>query len=325
MIEKREILFMIGIIKGTGSCVPNKVVDNNDLAKLVETNDQWIRERTGVIKRRIIEEETTISMAANAARKACENAEIDPVEIDMIIVATISTQMVMPNTACLVQHEIGATKAVCFDLNAACSGFVFAYNTAQAYISTGQAKHVLVIGAESLSTIVDWTDRGTCILFGDGAAATVLSAEEGDIYPMVMHANGTKGSVLSCNTASADKEINPYIQMDGQEVFKFAVRQVPNCIEELLIKLNKEVDEIDLFILHQANKRIVESVSKRLKQDIDKFPMNLMEYGNTSSASIPILLDELNQQGKLKKGMKIILAGFGGGLTWGATYLEWQK
>lgn len=308
---------MIGKIRGTGSYVPGKVLDNNDLAKFIDTNDEWIRERTGICRRHIIEEETTVTIATKAAERALENAGITAEEIDVILLSTVSSNVVLPSTACEVQKLIGAKNAVCFDLNAACSGFLFALNTAQAYIHAGMIKNALLIGAESLSNIVDWEDRGTAILFGDGAGAAVLCAEEGEIFPCVMHSDGGKGEALICNSQF------PKVKMDGQAVFKFAVRQVPACIEELLTAVNHKAEDIDLFVLHQANLRIVEGVAKRLQIDIDRFPMNLMEYGNTSSASIPILLDELNHQGKLKKGMKLVMAGFGAGLSWGAAYMEW--
>lgn len=337
---------MIGAVKGTGSSIPWKVVSNSDLSLMVETDDQWIRERTGVRNRHVVTRrrasgETTSSMAIEAGRSALDNSGVDAADLDMILVATISSDVIMPNTACVVQQGIGATKAVCFDLNSACSGFIFAYNTAQVYIEAGMAKHVLVIGAESLSRWVDWKDRGTCILFGDGAGAVVLSAEEGqgkwsEHLHTVMHGNGDKGEALTCNTLAPNDVSNHdfqmddmdtskyYIQMDGQAVFKFAVRQVPIVIEELLLKMDMQVEDVDIFLLHQANQRIVEAVSKRLKCPMEKFPMNLQEYGNTSSASIPILLDEWNRSGRLQSGMKIIMAGFGAGLTWGATYLEWE-
>jgi len=308
---------MIGKIRGTGSYVPGKVLDNNDLAKFIDTNDEWIRERTGICRRHIIEEETTVTMAAKAAERALENAGITAEDIDLILLSTVSSNVVLPSTACEVQKLIGAKNAVCFDLNAACSGFLFALNTAQAYIHAGMIKNALLIGAESLSNIMDWEDRGTAILFGDGAGAAVLCAEEGEIFPCVMHSDGEKGEALICNSQF------PKVKMDGQAVFKFAVRQVPACVEELLTAMNIKAEDIDLFVLHQANLRIVEGVAKRLQIDIERFPMNLMEYGNTSSASIPILLDELNRQGRLHKGMKFVLAGFGAGLSWGAAYMEW--
>lgn len=307
---------MIGKICGTGSYVPSEYLDNDDLSQMVDTSDEWIRERTGIVKRHIAKEETTVSMAAKAAKKALESAGVQPEEIDLLLVSTISSNVILPCTACEVQKEIHAVHATCFDLNAACTGFLFAYNTAQAYIANGMSKNALVIGAESLSNLVDWEDRGTCILFGDGAGAAVLRAESGEMYAAVTHSDGEKGDALTC-------DMGAFMKMDGQEVFKFAVRQVPAGISEVLQKNGLSVDDIDYFILHQANRRIVEAVAKRMKVEIEKFPMNLQEYGNTSSASIPLLLDELNRQGKLKKGQKLIFAGFGAGLSWGASILEW--
>lgn len=323
---------MIGKIAGTGAYVPNRIMDNNDIAMLVETNDEWIRERTGVAKRRIAVEETTTSMAVEAAKDALEDAQMQPEEIDLLLVATLSSDVILPSTACEVQRQIGAVNATCFDLNAACTGFLFAYNTAQAYIASGMCNNALIIGAESLSDIIDWTDRGTCILFGDGAGAAVIKSSEGTIFPAVTHSDGELGKALSMknrmhNPTKSFTEQTPeeldYVHMDGQAVFKFAVRKVPEVITEVLEKAQLTTEDIDCFVLHQANSRIVSSVAKRLKTDVEKFPMDLQEYGNTSSASIPILLDELNKNGRLKRGEKIILAGFGGGLSWGAAIVEW--
>ena len=237
-------------------------------------------------------------------------------EIDLLIVSTISSNVILPCTACEVQKEIHAINATCFDLNAACTGFLFAYNTAQAYIAAGMCKNVLLIGAECLSTLIDWKDRTTCILFGDGAGAVVLRAEKGNLYRTVSCSDGRKGTALTC-------DMGDYIKMNGQEVFKFAVRQVPEAIAGVLKENNLKEEDIAHFILHQANRRIVEAVARRMNVELDKFPMNLQEYGNTSSASIPLLLDEMNRQGKLKRGQKLILAGFGAGLSWGASVLEW--
>lgn len=314
---------MIGVVQGTGSSIPKKILSNDALSRIVETDDLWIRERTGVHRRHIVSDENTVSMAIDAARKALDSGKKDARDIDMIIVATASSNVIMPNTACMVQAAIGASKAICYDLNAACSGFIFAYNTAQAYIAMGVVENVLVIGAETLSKLVDWSDRGTCILFGDGAGAVLLTAVEGECEPMVMHSKGSAGEALICN-ANEEMNTDNYMQMNGQKVFNFAVKEVPNIIKEVIEKKKIDKNEIDYFVLHQANKRIVELVAKRLDISIDKFPMNLQEYGNTSSASIPILLDELNRLGKLKAGMKLVMAGFGAGLTWGATYLEWK-
>lgn len=307
---------MIGKICGTGAYAPPNVMDNNDLSKLVETSDEWIRERTGIVRRHIADGENTVSMAVKSAESALKNANISAEEIGFIIVSTISSNVILPCAACEVQKEIGAVNAVCFDLNAACSGFLFAYNTAQAYIASGIYRTGIVIGAECLSNLIDWKDRGTCILFGDGAGAVVVKAKEGTQPSIITHSDGEKGKALTC-------EQNDFIHMDGQEVFKFVVKQVPKCICELLEANGLKKEEIHYFILHQANRRIVEAVAKRLKIEIEKFPMNLQEYGNTSSASIPILLDEMNQKGLLRKGMKIVMAGFGAGLSWGASLIEW--
>ncbi len=320
---------MFGQIVGTGMYRPEKVMSNEDLSKLVDTSDEWIKERTGIERRHIIENDTTVSMAAKASKIAIENAKILPEKLDMILFATFSSNVILPSAACEVQKEIGAHNAVCFDLNAACSGFVFAYNTAQAYIASGVCKHVLVIGAESLSNLLDWTDRGTCILFGDGAGAVVLSEDKDAKFQTVMYSNGEKGDALTCESRhqkgweEEESRIKAFLKMDGRGVFQFAVKEVPKSIEELLKKSEIEKEAVDYFILHQANKRIIESVAKRLSVDIGKFPMNLMEYGNTSSASIPILIHEMQEMGQLKKGQNIVMAGFGAGLSWGATYLKW--
>ena len=320
---------MVGKIYGTGSYVPPHVMDNDDLAKMVDTNDEWIRERTGIGKRHIIEDETTSYMAGQAAQKAVEMSGIDPSEIDLILLATSSSETVFPCAACEVQKMIGAVNAAGYDLNAACTGFVLAFNTAQAYISAGLCRTVLVIGADSMSNLVDWTDRGTCILFGDGAGAVLLRAEEGAPVYMAAHSDGMKGEALTglsrhrrgWDAKKEDKE--SYIHMDGQGVFKFAVRKVPEIIEEVLAQAQVNLDEIDYFVLHQANRRIIEAVAKRLKTDISRFPMNLEEYANTSGATVPILLDEMNRKGMLVRGQKIMLSGFGAGLTWAASLFEW--
>lgn len=321
---------MTGSICGTGSYIPRYTMDNNDIADLVETSDEWIRERTGVVRRHIIKEETTVSMASEAARRALEDAGVPAQDIDLILVATISSNVLLPCTACEVQKDLGAEHATCFDLGgAACTGFVLAYNTAEAYLASGVYKTALIIGSESLSAITNWRDRGTCILFGDGAGAAVLKAKEGGSrYLPVTHSEGAKGAALTCRSRydyngitqkrREGEDSEYFIRMDGQAVFKFAVKKVPEAVEEVL-ELNKlQKEDIDLYILHQANRRIVEAVAKRLEEPIEKFPMNLQEYGNTSSASIPILLDELKRGGRLKAGQRLLLAGFGAGLTWGA-------
>ena len=325
---------MTGRICGTGSYVPAFSMDNHDIAKLVDTSDEWIRERTGVVRRHIIREETTVSMASEAGRRALENAGISAEEVDLIIVSTISSNVILPCTACEVQKELGAKHATCFDLSAACTGFVVAYNTASAYLNAGVYHTALIIGSESLSNLTNWKDRGTCILFGDGAGAAVLQKDDTRYYFPVTHSDGSKGAALSCRSRYDRSELSPddlpkpdeseyLMQMDGREVFMFAVKSVPQAIREVLEKNNVSQEEISYYMLHQANKRIVEAIAKRLDEPMEKFPVNLEEYGNTSSASIPILMDELNREGRLKKGQKIVLAGFGAGLTWGATIVEW--
>lgn len=318
-------------IVGTGSYVPEQVVTNDDLAKIVETNDEWISTRTGIRERRIAAdvEAGTSYMAAEAAKRALADAGVAAEELDIILLATSSPDNCFPSGACEVQGAIGAHRAVAFDVSAACSGFIFALNTMQAFIQAGIYKTGIVIGADCLSKLTDWSDRGTCVLFGDGAGAAVIKAEESGMVHMVMGADGTKGPVLSCVSRTGGSFLNGktpeigYMFMDGQEVFRFAVKKVPECVRQLLDEAGTDIGEIKYFVLHQANFRIFESVAKRLKQPMEKFPMNIDRYGNTSGASVPLMLDELNREGKLSRGDKIILAGFGGGLTWGAALLEW--
>lgn len=320
---------MTGRILGTGAYVPARIVENQELEKLVDTNDAWIRERTGIVRRHVAEEETTSYMAALAAREALCQAEISSEEVDLILVATSTPDTIFPCVACEVQKAIKAVNSVGFDLNAACSGFLLAYQTAQAYIQAGLYKTILVIGADSMSHVIDWTDRGTCILFGDGAGAVILRAEEGGLCFHAAHSDGTGGGVLTGRSRHRKDWEEPkrmketFLHMDGQRVFKFAVRSVPEIVEELLKQAQMEQEDIEYFFLHQANKRIIEAAAKRIGAEISRFPMNLQEYGNTSAASIPILLDEWNRKGFLKRGNKLILAGFGAGLSWAGSLLEW--
>lgn len=318
---------MSAVICGTGSCAPDYIMDNDRIAELVETNDTWIQERTGIRQRHIAKKETTVYMACEAAKRAVEGAGISPEEIELIIVATLSSDVILPCTACEVQKAIGAKGAAAFDVNAACSGFVIAYNMADAFFAAGQYKTALIVAAESLSRLTDWTDRNTCILFGDGAGAAVLKDAPRKHFLSVTHSDGEKGWALTCRNRLAMEEggfgREFYIDMNGQEIFKFAVRKVPELIREVLQKNGVRQEEIDWFVVHQANCRILESVARHMGEPSWKFPMNLQNYGNTSSASIPLLLDEINRQGKLKKGDKILLAGFGAGLTWSGNILEW--
>ena len=317
-------------IIGTGSALPEKIVSNQDLAELVETSDEWIKERTGIESRHISTGETLVSLTAKACERALDNAGREAAEVELLLVATCSPERNIPCAACQVQSAIGANRAVAFDLNAACAGFLFALNTAWAYVEAGIYKNALVAGGEVLSKIVDWTDRGTCILFGDGAGAVyVEKCETGGILGFVQHSDGTKGDVLKCDSRAlknpyVDRPMETqYVQMDGREVFAFAVRQVPASIQEVLEKTGIGAADIDLFVLHQANKRIIEGISKRLSVDLGRFPINLDRVGNMSAAAIPVLLDELNSQGRLKSGMKLVLSGFGAGLTYGACVMEW--
>lgn len=320
---------MTARIIGTGSAVPEQIVTNEDLSKIVETSDEWISSRSGIKERRIAKEETTTSLAILAGKRALENAGIASEEIEVIIVATCTPDYFFPNTACQVQEAIGAKHAVAFDLSAACSGFLFALSTAQAYIKGGIYQKALIVGAETMSKMIDWSDRSTCVLFGDGAGAAVVSAEETGVLELVQKSDGAGKGVLSCkaretrNLLNHESETKEYLYMEGQPVFKFAVKTVPECVEEVLKKAEVKKEEIRYYILHQANSRIIQSVAKRLKEPEEKFPMNLSLYGNTSAASIPILLDEMNRNGMLNRGDKLVLSGFGAGLTWGAVLLEW--
>lgn len=316
-------------IIGTGSYVPERVVSNDDLAKVVETSDEWIQSRTGIRERRIAVCEGTSELAAKAAAAAMENAGIEASEIDIIILATSSPDNCFPNGACEVQAAIGAENAVAFDISAACTGFVYALNTMHAFLKSGLYRTGLVIGADVMSKLTDWTDRGTCVLFGDGAGAAVVRAEESGIVRMVMKADGKKSHVLTCKARTSENfstgktpELG-YTAMEGQEVFKFAVKKVPECVRQVLEESGTDIEEIKYFVMHQANYRIFESIAKRLKVSMERIPMNMDRYGNTSGASVPIMLDELNREGKLQPGDKLILSGFGAGLTWGATLIEW--
>lgn len=319
-------------IAGTGHFLPETVVTNDDLSKIMDTSDEWISSRTGIRERRLATKETTASMSAEAAKRALADASMSAEDIDLIIVATVSPDHMTPSVACEVQAAIGADKAVAFDINAACSGFLFALQTADMYIKQRVYKNALIIGAETLSKIMDWNDRSTCVLFGDGAGAAVICASEDEsqgLKSITLGSDGAKGMVLAGinrlnNNPYVKNELGPhYIHMDGQEVYKFAVTTVPISIEKVLEEAGLTTDDIKYFVLHQANIRILQSVSKRLKVDIEKFPISLDHCGNISAASVPILLDEINRKGMLNKGDKIVLAGFGGGLTWGACVVEW--
>ena len=308
---------MTGRICGTGSYIPEKVMDNDALSRIVDTSDEWIRSRTGIRKRHLAgEKESVAFMAGEAAERALQNAGLDGSSVEMVLAATMSAEQAMPGIAAQVQQRIGAGGAASFDINSACTGFLAALNTAQTYIEAGIYKTVLVVGAEKLSSLVDWNDRNSCILFGDGAGAVVLKADPEGLYVQVSHSEGEKGQALT-----APK--NGFLQMDGRAVFEFAVSRVPEVIREVLKKAGIEKEEVDFYLLHQANRRIISAAVKRLGLEEERFPMNMEEYGNTSAASIPILLYEENRRGKLKKDSLLVLSGFGGGLTYGASLLRW--
>ena len=308
---------MTGKICGTGAYIPEKILDNEALSKLVDTSDEWIRSRTGIRRRHIAgEKETVAFMAGEAAKAALQNAKLNGSAVELIMAATMSAEEAMPGVAARVQQTIGAKGAASFDINSACTGFLAALNTAQTYIEAGIYKTVLVVGAEKLSSLVDWNDRNSCILFGDGAGAVVLKADPEGLYVQVSHSEGEKGQALT-----APK--NGFLQMDGRAVFEFAVSRVPEVIREVLKKAGIEKEEVDFYLLHQANRRIISAAVKRLGLEEERFPMNMEEYGNTSAASIPILLYEENRRGKLKKDSLLVLSGFGGGLTYGASLLRW--
>ncbi len=317
-------------ICGTGSALPEKIVTNDDLSQIMDTSDEWIRSRTGIERRHLAVEETLTSLAVQAAENALKEARMQADALDMIIAATLSADKICPSLSCELQRELGAVNAVAFDINAACSGFMFALQTADAYIRCGQYKNILIIGGEILSKLMDWNDRSTCVLFGDGAGAAVVTADETcGILGSVQGSDGAKGEALCCenrknnNPYVSNKSVPSYVSMNGQEVYKFAVRTVPKAIEEAIQKAGLMVEDIDLFVIHQANIRIIESVSKRLKVPMEKFPTNLENCGNISAGSVPILLDQVNRSGKIRQGDKIVLAGFGAGLTWGASVLTW--
>lgn len=317
-------------ILGMGMYVPEKVLTNEELSNMVDTSDQWITSRTGIKERRISEGESVVDLACKAAKVAINNSGIHPLDIDLILVSTSSPKSFFPSAACEVQNMLGAKNAVAFDILAACSGFVYALSCAKAYINSGMYKTVLIIGAEVLSKVVDWKDRNTCVLFGDGASAMIIGeGSKEEIIDVILGSDGSGASVLTCGNMDFStpftKELHrdfEKIKMNGKEVFKFAVTKVDKCIRELLDKNEETLDNIDYIVCHQANYRIIEAVAKRLSLSMDRFYVNLQAYGNTSSASIGIALSEMREDGILKSGTKIIIVGFGSGLTWGGALIE---
>ncbi|WFA10299.1 beta-ketoacyl-ACP synthase III [Tissierella sp. Yu-01] len=323
-------------ISGIGSYVPDRVLTNYNLAQMVETNNEWIVERTGIEQRRIADTNQTASdLATQAAIKALEDANTTPEEIDLIIVATATPDHTFPSTASLVQAKLNATKAAAFDMSVGCTGFVYGIATGANFISSGMYKKVLVIGSEVLSKIVNWEDRNTCVLFGDGAGAVVLEAcEDGyGILSCELGSDGKEGNVLivpaggSKLPASEDtvKDKLHSIQMEGREVFKFAVRIMEKASLVAIEKANLELEDLDFLVPHQANIRIIDSALKKLKLSRDKACINLNKYGNMSSASIPVALDEAVKDGRVRKGDNLVLVAFGAGLTWGSLVIKWNK
>lgn len=312
-----------------GKAVPNCSMANDDLCQFVETSDEWIKSRTGIGKRRISQGETTTDLAISAAKEAIKRGNIDPKQIGLIIVATISGDYIMPSTACRVQSAIGAEHATAFDIAAACSGFIYASKVAIDAIKVGSCDYALVIGAEVLSKTVDWKDRSTCVLFGDGAGAAIFQKyHKNNIINIYTESDGTLSECLTLpsiplkNCLVQNEPKNPYMFMDGRAVYKFATTVVPMSIQRVLEGTEYHLEDIKYFILHQANERIMDSVSKKLDVPTDKFFKNLQEYGNTSSASIPMALYDLQEE--LEPGDPIILCGFGGGATWGSMLLIWD-
>ena len=306
-------------IVGMGHYVPPHVVTNDDLSKIVDTNDEWISSRTGIRRRHFAENETNEDMATAAVEMAIQNAGIDKNDLGVVIVATVRPDHLTPSMACMVQKRLDIPQDVaCFDINAACSGFMYGIQIARGMLMQSKKRYAVVVGSEMLSKILDMTDRGTCILFGDGAGAAVLELSDQHRYFSVLGSDGND-DVLECPNHNGTR----YVNMKGSDVFKFAVSMVPKTIFELLDQAGLTADDIDVYVCHQANKRIVEMVAKKCKQDMSKFYIDMDEYGNTSSASIPIALSEMNQKGLIKPGMKMICVGFGGGLTWGGAYIEW--
>lgn len=334
IIKTSDSMFR-AVIAGTGSFIPEKQLTNDDLTKMVETNDEWITTRTGIKVRHIANEnQSTALLATEAAKRAIESAKIAPEDIEMIVNATITPEMVFPSTACFVQDMLGAKNAWAFDISAACSGFVYGLSIAQQFVTSGKYDNVLVIGAETLSKITDYKDRKSCILFGDGAGAAIIkkgdAAGSKGIFYSTCGADGSGWKSLYCSAYGSRNPVSKpledpnsvYMKINGREVYQMAVRKIIETVETCLKDCNLSVSDIDMFIPHQMNARIIESVAKRLELADEKVFINIDKYGNTSAASIPIALDESVRQGRIKKGDIVLLVAFGGGLTWGANVIE---
>ena len=321
-------------ITGWGMSAPEGILTNDDLSKIVETNDQWIRERTGIHQRHIARDDQFPStLAVEAAVKALTVANLRPTDVDLIICASSSPEYIFPATACLVQDQLGASKAGAFDLSAACTGFIYALNMGAQAIRSGSIKSALIIGTETLSRFINWKDRSTCILFGDGAGAFVLqgSDQPGGVLSAIMHSDGSGGDLLTIQgggsrypaTDATIHEGKHFIQMDGNEVFRFATRVMASATKEALDAANLKLEDVRWIIPHQANIRIIQAAARGLKLPMDRFIVNLENYGNTSTASIPMAMVEAIEKGQIEKGDKLVMVGFGAGLTWGALAAEW--
>jgi len=333
-MENRKSLRPVGII-GLGSYVPQKVLTNKDLEKMVETSDEWITTRTGIKERRIASaEESTSVLATHAAREALKEANVKSEELDLIVVATVTPDMPFPATACFVQKKIGAADAACFDLNAACAGFLYGLELARSMIASGASERALVIGAEKLTAVTDWTDRNTCVLFGDGAGAAVLApVTNGGILASYLGSDGNltellmlpAGGSLHPATAETVRDHMHFIKMRGNEVFKLAVKIMSDAACKALKKCRLDVDDIDCFIPHQANMRILDAVARKMGLPKEKIFFNVAQYGNMSAASTAVALSEAYHGGRIKPGTVVVLDAFGAGLVWGSCVLRWQK
>lgn len=315
-------------ISSTGIARASRVLTNDDLSKIVDTSDAWISSRSGIKSRYIVGDETATDLAYEAAKDALKNANLSPEDIGLIIVATFTADSKMPSIACRIQAQLGIPNAAAFDLTAACSGFVYGLNTAEALMSAGFAKHCLLVGVEVLSKVLDWTDRSTCVLFGDGAGAVVLSSNEAGetagIHSMVWGAQGEAGTEIDDMLLGLRNEADAFMRMQGRPVYKFAVGVVPELVDTLLDIADLAADEVDWVVAHQANQRILDASAQRTGIPHTRWFQNLEDFGNTSAASIAIALAEMNEKHLLQSGQKIFLAGFGGGLTYGAVYLTWK-
>ena len=308
-------------LRGTGRCVPANTVTNDDLAQLVDTNDAWITARTGIRSRYRCTTETHTDLCVNAARAALKKAEVSPAEIGACIVATVSADTVVPSAACMLQKALGLPEDTpCFDLNAACTGFVYALHTMECLLNAAPRKFGLVVGAEALSKVVDWTDRSTCILFGDGAAAAVVECREG--WPSIGAVLGSRGNDTLLRLPGLGRGEPNVLSMEGTQVFKFAVETVPACMDAVLAKSGLTIDDIDFFVFHQANARIIDLAVRKYRIPPEKYYKNIDHYGNTAAASVPLVLSELEDQGRIGPGSRLLMVAFGGGLTWGGAVLE---